>query len=60
MLRMKISEEDFQVAKIERYLNHPPRILKQLSILAMSDYSGQPVPPIPAQPVPLLVVFQGT
>ncbi len=34
---MKISEEDFQVAKIERYLNHPPRILKQLSILAMSD-----------------------
>lgn len=34
---MKISEEDFQVAKIERYMNHPPQTLKQLSVLAMSN-----------------------
>lgn len=44
MLRVKISEEDLQVAKIERYQKHPPQTLKQLSVLAMcNDFSRREI-----------------
>lgn len=40
LLRVKISEEDLQLSKIERYMDHLPQTLRQLSVLAMrNDFS---------------------